>query len=68
MDDGDIGKESEEFHLKLALQSRQRKGPVAENIFCIDCGEEIPEARRLAERGCERCIACQTAAEEKGWQ
>lgn len=27
--------------------------------YCIDCGESIPEARRLAAPGCKRCIDCQ---------
>lgn len=26
---------------------------------CADCGDEIPEGRRLAEIGCTRCISCQ---------
>ncbi|UOO82803.1 TraR/DksA C4-type zinc finger protein [Uruburuella testudinis] len=33
---------------------------------CEDCGELIPEARRLAVKGCTRCIVCQEY-EEKGW-
>jgi len=28
-------------------------------IYCEDCGEEIPEARRRAAPGCSRCISCQ---------
>ncbi len=31
---------------------------------CIDCGEPIPEARRLAAVGCERCIECQELADK----
>jgi len=27
---------------------------------CINCDEEIPEARRKAAPGCDRCIVCQT--------
>jgi len=26
---------------------------------CADCGDEIPENRRLAEIGCTRCVDCQ---------
>ena len=26
---------------------------------CLDCGEPIPEARRVAMRGCKFCIICQ---------
>lgn len=31
--------------------------------YCIDCDEPIPQARREAVRGCERCIDCQSLAE-----
>lgn len=31
--------------------------------YCIDCDEPIPQARREAVRGCERCIDCQTLHE-----
>lgn len=31
--------------------------------YCIDCDEPIPQARREALRGCERCIDCQTLHE-----
>lgn len=30
---------------------------------CEDCGEEIPEARRLAVPGVRRCINCQAEAD-----
>jgi phage/conjugal plasmid C-4 type zinc finger TraR family protein len=30
---------------------------------CEECGEPIPEARRVAVPGVRRCIACQGAAE-----
>ena len=32
--------------------------------ICIDCAEPIPEARRLAVVGCERCIECQQFADK----
>lgn len=38
--------------------------PTGPSLFeCIDCGEEIPEARRLAAIGCTQCIHCKTASE-----
>ena len=30
---------------------------------CDDCGEDIPETRRVAVQGCTRCIHCQTLFE-----
>ena len=32
---------------------------------CEDCGEAIPEARRLAIKGCTRCIWCQEVSEKR---
>lgn len=29
--------------------------------YCDDCGDEIPEARRLALPGTRTCVACQSA-------
>jgi phage/conjugal plasmid C-4 type zinc finger TraR family protein len=34
-----------------------RHGPASK--ICLDCGEPIPENRRLASPGCRYCIACQ---------
>lgn len=39
---------------KLEQQAQQ---PSAE--FCEECGEEIPEARRLAVPGVQYCVFCQ---------
>ena len=30
---------------------------------CADCGDEIPEGRRLAIRGVRLCVSCQQAAD-----
>lgn len=32
-------------------------------IYCLDCGNEITEARRLALKGVKYCIKCQTIHE-----
>lgn len=32
---------------------------------CEDCGEPIPEPRRLAVPGCTRCVACQADLERR---
>jgi len=42
-------------------RSRLPKGKSLEH--CEDCGEEIPEARRLAVPGVRRCVACQSEAD-----
>lgn len=46
---------------------RARAGmPVGEAALqCIECGEEIPEARRQAVPGVRTCIDCQSARDAK---
>ncbi len=53
------------MHLNAIEEVRKKipKGPSLEE--CEDCGEEIPEARRLAQQGITRCIYCQGLFERK---
>lgn len=44
-----------------AIRARLGSGPSLSH--CEECGDEIPEARRLAVAGCKLCIFCQEAAE-----
>jgi len=47
-----------------ALARTRRRIPRGESLtHCEDCGEEIPEARRLALPGVRRCVACQSEAD-----
>ncbi len=34
-------------------------------IQCVECGDDIPEARRSALPGVRTCIACQTARDSR---
>jgi phage/conjugal plasmid C-4 type zinc finger TraR family protein len=43
--------------------ARQRARPSLEE--CDDCGEEIPQERRIAQPGVTRCIYCQELFERK---
>ena len=44
----------------------RRNVPDGESLmFCEECGEEIPEARRRAVPGVRLCIACQEEADKK---
>ena len=42
-----------------AARARMPQGPSAE--YCDECGEDIPEKRRLALPGVRTCVACQSA-------
>lgn len=41
------------------VQSRLPQGPSV--THCVECGTEIPEARRKAFEGVRMCVACQEA-------
>lgn len=59
----DIAQQREAEFLAEAL-TKHRITDAPSHSHCIDCGEAIPEARRMALRGVKRCIACQTEHEE----
>lgn len=56
-DEIDISQTESEFLLSLRLSKRpQYQGQSAE--FCIECGERIPLARRMALPGVKHCVCC----------
>ncbi|HEY2070696.1 MAG TPA: TraR/DksA C4-type zinc finger protein [Rhizomicrobium sp.] len=66
MDQFDFAQQAEEdareealARLRIVLASK--KGASRED--CLDCDGEIPAARRLAVRGVERCVVCQSIFE-----
>lgn len=64
MDIADKAAQTEELFFNLALK-KQQITPQFSEIFCIDCDEEIPEARRTAIQGVKRCITCQEIHEKR---
>jgi len=71
-DEIDNAQAYDEFFLSLALQNRNgarvergenNLAPRTSNLYCSDCEEEIPEARRRAVPGCRRCVDCQSLHE-----
>lgn len=70
-DEMDRIQEINEQFQELALEDHLRRRPTGESLtHCEDCGEEIPEARRRAQRGCRTCINCQRDREAllKHWR
>lgn len=47
-----------------AFKAKQSTLPVVSARECVDCGEPIPEQRRTAVKGCQRCIECQQFADK----
>lgn len=68
MDDVDRAQEINEAHLADSLAAYRAAGnrlstQRAARSTCIDCDEDIPEARRKAMPGCTRCVDCQEMLE-----
>jgi phage/conjugal plasmid C-4 type zinc finger TraR family protein len=63
-DDVDMAQARDESLLMARIaECRSQAGTAPETapaVECVDCEEIIPEARREALPGCERCIDCQT--------
>lgn len=60
MDNADKASELEEISRAAALAAaQQREKPGIGSTYCIDCGDEIPAARRHVNPHAQRCTECQ---------
>lgn len=66
-DEADNASDSYEHHVHISLMNHRNKMKVATVSLteCESCGEEIPEARRVAIPGCTVCIDCMESYERK---
>lgn len=60
-----VNEDFQEFALERQLKSRNEANYVSTGSNCGACGEEIPEARRLAMPGCCLCVDCQAKEERE---
>lgn len=69
MDQFDRAQELEQIARDKAISYQQSKMAQGESAHeCEDCGEPIPEQRRLAVTGVKTCIDCQTIKEKRGFK
>jgi phage/conjugal plasmid C-4 type zinc finger TraR family protein len=48
------------------VQSARARLPAGESALeCVECGDEIPEKRRLALPGVRTCVSCQTGRDQR---
>ncbi len=47
------------------MRARARMPTGEGEILCLDCGDEIPEARRRAVPGVRTCIGCQSTQDRR---
>jgi len=55
--------EIEEARMFAAREKARKKGQSRED--CEDCGELIPEERRMAVEACTQCIHCARSADQR---
>ena len=55
--------ETAEREAAIARARISQRDPSEE--FCMRCGVEIPEARRVAVPGCKHCVDCRQELEEQ---
>lgn len=49
----------EEMMRDHAIQAHRLNHSAVSATHCVDCGEDIPELRRVKMPGCQRCASCQ---------
>lgn len=65
-DIADFANDLVQERIDQALAARKPAVVGASFEFCVDCDVPIPQARRLAVRGCMRCAECQGLMEKQG--
>ncbi|EIX9416878.1 TraR/DksA family transcriptional regulator [Klebsiella pneumoniae] len=62
----DQANELAERRLEMTIQNMRINHAAVSATHFRDCGEEIPEPRREAVAGCQRCADCQEEEELRG--
>ena len=55
----DQASELEEMLREQAIAAHRLNHNAVSATHCSDCGEDIPELRRVKVPGCQRCASCQ---------
>lgn len=62
-DEADIAQRFIEASIEEAMDRRTKQSMSVSLTECAECGEEIPEARRVALPGVQLCVWCQEVLE-----
>lgn len=63
--DGGVLDQIEDTIIDGVLHARARLPSGEGSLFCDECGEDIPEARRRALPGARTCVACQSTRDKR---
>ena len=64
----DTAAEIEELQRNAALSAHRVNHNAVSATHCVECEEELPEARRKAYPGCTMCVECQGEQELRNKQ
>lgn len=62
----DRAQEVDAMFRQMAIDKATSKTTLPSALICEECGEDIPEKRRLAVKGCRYCVGCLEEMERKG--
>lgn len=65
-DSMDLVQQREAETLERQIKQAVNRPVRASALLCGECGEPIPEARRVALKGTSTCVTCQEVSEMKG--
>ena len=63
--DGAVQDQIDDTVLDGVLRARARMPAGEGELHCVECGEDIPEARRRALPGVRTCVPCQSARDSR---
>jgi len=63
--DGAVQDQIDDTVMDGVLRARSRMPTGEGETHCMECGDEIPQARRQALPGVRTCIACQSARDSR---
>ncbi len=63
--DGAVQDQIDDTVTDAVMRARARMPTGEGEPHCVECGDEIPEARRRALPGVRTCIACQSARDRR---
>ncbi|MGK7871200.1 DksA/TraR family C4-type zinc finger protein [Falsiroseomonas sp. E2-1-a20] len=63
--DGAVQDQIDDTVMDGVLRARAGMPTGAGETHCVECGDEIPEARRFAISGVRTCVACQSARDRR---
>lgn len=65
-DEADVANDYEDARRESLIQAMTQQKPVGPSLSeCEECGDDIPNARQEAAKGCRLCVVCGELADVK---